>query len=128
MNNINEIIENFNTVSLELADQIVQIYPDSLFANNTYRMKSLVKLSKTKLIDQFVIHILIYKKYIDEKDDYIFTDNSILEAIKDSKLLTTLMSDIQTLWVNLNNTNKQKIFEYMQVQCYYANEYVIYIT
>jgi len=125
---MNEIIENFNTISLELADQIVQISPESLVANNTYRMKSLVKLSKTKLIDQFVIHILIYKKYIDEKDEYIFTNDSILEAIKDSKLLTTFMSDIQILWVHLNNENKQKIFEYMQVLCYYANEYVIYIT
>jgi len=126
--NMNDIIDNFNVVSLELIDQIVKIYPDSLIANNTYRAKSLIKISKTKLIDQFVLYVLIYKHYFDNKDDYVFTDISVFETVKDSKLLTTILSDIRTLWVKLNKTNKEKIFEYMQVLCYYASEYVILLT
>ena len=48
MSEISEIVDNFNTVTLELLNQIVKIYPESLVANNTYRAKTMMKISKTK--------------------------------------------------------------------------------
>ena len=124
MSDINELAKNFNSVVIDFTEQLVKLNPSSIVINNVNRAKMAMKVSKIKLLDQFVLHILEHKEYFDNKDDYIFLNISF----PNSKIITAMIKDVRSLWNTISDDNKDRIFEYFQVLCYYSREYVLLLT
>jgi len=124
MSDINELAKNFNSVVTDFTEQLVKLNPSSIVINNVNKAKMAMKVSKIKLLDQFVLHVLEHKEYFDNKDDYIFLNISF----PNSKIITAMIKDVRSLWNTISDDNKDRIFEYFQVLCYYSREYVLLLT
>lgn len=128
--NKEQLVTDFNNVSIEFIKQLSLICPDSVITSNAGLVEKVLNnpTSKNVVIDQFALNVLDYKKNIDNFDEDFFISNSFDKHINDNQVLMQLMSDLKNMWLTLNSQNKKSIFEYLQVLCYYANEYLLLIT
>lgn len=126
--NINENINDFNSVTKQFMEELSLICPNSIITSNIDLIDKILQKHKTAIIDQFALHILDYKDQLDNKNEDFFISNTFSDKTQDNKTLIGLILELKTIWKSLSDNNKNKIFEYLQVLCYYAREYVLYIT
>ena len=125
-----EYIESFNKVAIDFIKQLAIICPNSVVTSNSDVFEELLlnKKSQTAVIDQFSLHLLDYKHQIDNNDEKFFVKNNFENETKGNETLINLMLQLKSIWMTLSATNKKRVFEYMQVLCYYSREYVLSIT
>lgn len=128
MNKTLQHVEDFNNVALQFIDQLTLICPNSIITNNTDLFKEIINKKKTTVIDQFALNLYDYKSQIDKCDEDFFLTNDFSDKTNNDKTLIGLMLELKGIWKKLNTLNKQKIFEYLQVLCYYTQEYILCIT
>lgn len=135
---MDEIIENFNNVAMQLLEELRKIIPHSLILNNADLLKNLIEKenSKSVIIDNFVLHVLKYKDEIDNNNEDFFIKNDFKDIQKTSKTpgIIHIINEIKNLWKDIGNgdeelakQNRQNIFDYFKVLCFYAEQYFLEI-
>jgi len=137
---LQEIVSSFNTTALEFVSQLKKICPHSLIANNVDALESIMnnKASERKVLDQYALHVLKYKGQIDSYDEDFFMNNDFtaeasnalgeLDKKPNVGSITTLICELKDMWKTVESDNKRKVFDYLRVLSYYAQEYVLLIT
>lgn len=118
-------------------------------ATYKYFADKFIKFHPDKVITQFIIHILPYKNEIDKGNEEFFLKDLVGDSgekkigeyvdndtIKNTNIfsgnnINDFYSDIsgieifkfKEIWEYLSQNNKECIKEYMQLLCYYADEY-----
>lgn len=115
-------INEFNDVLLELSCQLSGLFPNSIISNNLQNLKHVIGISKEKLIESFVIHVLPYKQQIDNGDHYFFINKSFDDIVDNSSDLI-YVTEMKKIWHLLDDTNKKVVQEYMKLLCSYALKY-----
>ncbi len=114
--NFNLCIKDFLSDILIISD-ISKLKALSNKINNLLRINICTKL----LITKFIENIVPLNEYIRNQDSSIF--KMLIE--KDNKgELTEIMLELHLIWSKLNNNNKRKIFEYLLVLNFYAEEQI----
>lgn len=128
--NINEIVTNFNGVAIDFMNQLKNVCPHSIIANNIDAIESLMTMKghERKIIDQFTYYVLKYKDKIDSYDESFFISCSFHNEANGSASITMLINELKEIWLKINKDDKKKIFDYLRVLCYYSQEYVLKIT
>ena len=136
---MDKIIDDFNDVLMTFIKELKKICPHSLITNNADVVEGIINSASTKKmpIEQFVLNVLEYKNQIDEYNESFFLSREFkMKAdltIKDSKYIKTsgfmnILGDVESIWTTLSDDNKKNIFDYMQVLCYYAQEFFLMVT
>lgn len=119
-----DIVNDFNSLVLELASQISQVCPTSFIANNLNILQHIVKTKPKKVIDIFVEHVLKYKPQIDEGDETFFMNNTYSSDIGSDNDLSSKVFEFKTIWKQLSRDNKDIVIKYMQYMCHLALSYI----
>lgn len=135
---MDEIIDNFNSVAMQLLEELRKIIPHSLILNNADLLKNIVQKEESKnvIIDNFLLHVLKFKDEIDNNNEDFFIKNDFQDVQKKTKTpgIIHIINEIKNLWKDIGNgdeklaeQNKQNIFDYFKVLCFYAEQYFIEI-
>lgn len=125
-----EIIDNFNNIAIEFINQLKIVCPHSVIANNVDAIEMLInnQATKSKIIDQFTFYVLKYKDKIDEHNEDFFLHETFETESSGNSSIIMLISEIKEAWKNLCNDDKNKIFDYLRVMCFYSQEYLLITT
>ena len=122
MNTVSDdYIRNFNKSVNEFLDDLIKLVNDKLFNKFYKKIKKLLKsnINTNILINKFIINILPYDRYINERNHLLFQ-----EVIKNEKDNIVIMIDkINNVWSKLIDSDKKNIFDYLLVLSYYSKEY-----
>lgn len=121
---INELRVEFNDELLNLVHHIGKLAPKSLVANNIDLVEDTIKKYPSKVIDQFVIHVLKYKENVDNYDEDFFMNNEFSEATGNDNIVEKIFQ-FKGLWKNITDVDKAGIFGLMQTLCAIAQEYFV---
>lgn len=117
-------VSDFNTLLLDLVDQIIILFPKSILAGNKDVIEMIMEKNNKKIIDYFVMYILKYKKQIDSGDESFFLENTFSEDItsackeadkRDTNDIFKKAFEFKTMWKTINKENKKVIIQYMQM-------------
>lgn len=116
-----KICKNFNLCIKDFLKDILQITNIIKLKNLASKINRLlsVNICSTILITKFIENIVPLNDYIKNQDSTLF---NILIKKEGKGELSELMSELNKIWNNLNNNNKRKIFEYLLVLNFYAEE------
>lgn len=116
-----KICKNFNLCIKDFLKDILQITNITKLKNLASKINRLlsVNICSTILITKFIENIVPLNDYIKNQDSNLF---NILIKKEGKGELAELMSELNKIWNNLNNNNKRKIFEYLLVLNFYAEE------
>lgn len=116
-----KICKNFNLCIKDFLKDILQITNITKLKNLASKINRLlsVNICSTILITKFIENIVPLNDYIKNQDSNLF---NILIKKEGKGELSELMSELNKIWNNLNNNNKRKIFEYLLVLNFYAEE------
>lgn len=119
------IINDFNEMMFDLANQLSMACPSSFIANNLDILKRIINSHPKKIIDIFVLYILKYKQRIDDGDDDFFINNDFSSEINDigENDLVGKVFEFKTMWKQLTHTNRVAVKNYMQCLCQLSLEY-----
>ena len=124
MNNLNEIVTEFNNESINFAMTMKQICPESLIANNIEYLQNIINNNKTYAISQFTIYVLKYKPQIDSFNEKFFLEGDFSGDVKNKQGFISKIFELKNVWKTLSASNKKGIFLIMQVLCYYSQQYL----
>lgn len=135
---VSEFNEAFETVVCEIAD----IRPNSPLAMNLNIIKSIIGEDNTKhyiddynnyknarpntlIIDYFVLYVLEFKDKIDAGDESFFLNNNTFnEKVNEiNKTNFDVIGVIKNEWSELNNENRQIVFDFLRYLCNLALDY-----
>jgi hypothetical protein len=128
MTEIQQLISDFNEESINFANQLTEVCPDSIISGNVGYLQQLIKKNPKYIIDQFTLYVLKYKKQIDSEDNDFFLKNEFAKDSSDKKNVIGKMFELKDIWTKLSNDNKKGIFTIMQILCYYSEQYYIKIV
>jgi hypothetical protein len=119
-----QIIQDFNNMIIDLANQLTQLCPNSIIANNINNITDIIKRYPKKVIDLFVIYVLKYKQQIDSGDENFFMNKTYDDDLKDHNHLINKIFEFKNIWSQLNKQNRLVVQQYMQYLCQLALEYI----
>lgn len=126
---MDELIKNFNDIALQMLGELKKIMPHSILLQNADLLKAFTQneSNKTVIIDGFVVHVLKYKDQIDSNDENFFLAHDFNDEVQNSKnsSIVKIINEVKSMWKELSDENKQSIFGYLQVLCFYSQEYFI---
>ncbi len=114
---MNNIIKEFNEISLDFLSQTAPLVGNSYF----YKFKLMTKVNCLFAIDLFIQKVLPYKQQIMSKDETYF--------INKSTDMTDYMDDIigiKQIYHTLDEKSKENIWEILLALVYLAEERYIY--
>ena len=121
MEDIAELVLQFNTYLTMLVNDIVIIAPDSMLAKHqTYVIKFIENpRNKELFIREYIKYVIEdYQEHINNKNETIFIQlldqnggNTIDNNIKNNKMFQMCLKEIKKYWPNLNDQEKDNIFE-----------------
>ena len=116
-----QICKNFNLCIKDFLKDILKITNITKLKNLASKINRLlsVNICSTILITKFIENIVPLNDYIKNQDSNLF---NILIKKEGKGELSELMSELNKIWNNFNNNNKRKIFEYLLVLNFYAEE------
>lgn len=125
---MDEIVDNFNDVAIQMLTELKKIIPHSLILENVDLIENITKKKKTFLIDNFVMYVLQYKDEINSENEDFFLKHEFTESSTSDGIIK-MINEIKDMWKGLGNDkeNKKNIFGYFQVLCYYSEKYFIII-
>jgi hypothetical protein len=128
---INQIVNDFNSTLLDLVQNISDVCPDTIIADNKTIIKNtlLKGKNKRKAIDTFVAKVLIYKPQIDSGNEDFFLNKSYdsdLKGVDTGNNISGKIFEFKSIWKNLKRENKDFVIQYMQILCLLAQRICIY--
>lgn len=119
---MDDIINDFNNVTMQFLTELKKLIPGSMILNNLDLIESITKNKQQKkiIIDGFVIYILKYKEQIDNEDEDFFLTTDYTEAQGE---FVKIINEVKRLWKDISVDNRKNIFGYFKVLVYYAQEY-----
>lgn len=130
---LDEIVGDFHTLLFDLLQEFYKISPNSIVANNRDKVeKVLITYSKSsdpgkryKIIDIFVLKVLIFKPEIDRGDDSFFLRRTYEEEAEGDVFIMNVINEIKKVWSVMNSQNKENILQYLQLLCELAQNYFL---
>ena len=93
-------------------------------------IKILVKINPKKVLTIFANNTKLYKEQILEKNEDFFLKNDYSEVINNTKKtdisddeINDIIKKIQGYWIELEKTNKEKIWDYMLLLVNLSDKY-----
>jgi len=120
----NQIVQDFNVMLIELANQITKLCPQSIIANNLNNIIDVTQRYPLKIMEIFVIYVLKYKPQIDSGDENFFMNKSYDDDLKENNQMVSKIFEFKTIWVQLNKSNRLIVQQYMQYLCQLALTYI----
>ena len=127
--NKEEVIRDFNSTLLDFLEAFASLCPTSIAATNTDLIKHVIeKPGKEHIpIDQFTYYVLKYKPQIDANNESFFVNNTYEEEAKEVQGLLMVVNELKGIWKGLQEENKKRVFEYMQVLCFFSEQYFLLV-
>jgi hypothetical protein len=125
------VLGAFNNVLLNFIDDCILVFPeDRDFKVYKASIKILVKINPKKVLTIFANNTQIYKSQILEKNEDFFLKNDYSEVINNTKKtdisddeINEIIKKIQGYWIELEKTNKEKIWDYMLLLLNLSDKY-----
>lgn len=116
-----KICKNFNLCIKDFLKDILLITNITKLKNLALKINRLLSINicSTILITKFIENIVPLNEHIKNQDSNLFT---ILIEKEEKGELSELMLELNKIWSDLNSNNKRKIFEYLLVLNFYAEE------
>lgn len=116
-----KICKNFNLCIRDFLKDILQITNITKLKNLASKINRLltINMCSTILITKFIENIVPLNEHIKNQDSNLFR---ILIEKEEKGELSELMLELNKIWDTLNSNNKRKIFEYLLVLNFYAEE------
>jgi hypothetical protein len=124
-NNLEQLLTDFNTLLLDLIQNIADVCPDSIVCIHKKTIERELKRyeNRTKFIDGFVGRVLQYKSKIDEGDETFFMHKSYDDDVTPD--LSHQVFEFKSIWSKLKKENKEFVIQYMQLLCELAQKYFV---
>lgn len=103
----------FNTLSVKFNEELITVFPNDLdfkVCLNTITLMN--KTNKKKLFELVSPQLVLYNKYIREKDERFFLEKNEQEYTRE-KNDVVIISKLKKYWTTLSENNKEKIWEYV---------------
>ena len=103
----------FNTLSVKFNEELIIVFPNDLdfkVCLNTITLMN--KTNKKKLFELVSPQLVLYNKYIKEKDERFFLEKNEEDYTRE-KNDVVIISKLKKYWTSLSENNKEKIWEYI---------------
>ena len=125
------VLGAFNNVLINFIDDCILVFPeDRDFKVYKASIKILVKINPKKVLTIFANNTKLYKEQILEKNEDFFLKNDYSEVINNTKKtdisddeINDIIKKIQGYWIELEKTNKEKIWDYMLLLVNLSDKY-----
>ena len=113
------ILGAFNNILSDFIDDCILVFPeDRDFKVYKKGVDLLVKVNPKKVLTVFTEYTTIYKENILVKDEVFFLDNNYTDLVSSNSKYSesdvfNIINKIKGYWVELNDNNKTKIWDYM---------------
>lgn len=118
-----ELVTLFNDFLYDLLKQlhgIVKSDEDIKYYFNMF--KDLVKMQRTLVIDQFVIHVLEYYDQIKNKNEEFFMNEDVSKKNLGDNVISKVFK-FKKLFQQLTKKEKEMLFYYLNILCYISARY-----
>jgi len=124
---VDTIVDDFNNIAIDFINVLKSLCKNSMILDNTGIIIESInnKTTRTAVIDQFLIHVLRYKPQIDENDESFFMDESFQQSLGQKQGVGMIIGELKAIWNKLNDENRNRIFDYMKVLCFYSQNYFL---
>ena len=127
MENIEEILKDFNSLLLDLIQNVADVCPNSVVG---IHQKPIVREitrpdNKVKFVELFVARILQYKNQIDSGNDDFFLRKSYDSDVEQDFMQQVF--EFKSIWHEFKRENKDLVIQYMQLLCELAQKYFIIV-
>ena len=111
------ILTAFNNIVIDFVDDCISVFPsDNDFKTYKNALILLKKYNPRKIIDTFKEYLKIYREPLESKNEQFFLDNSFKEVEKyNNEEIFQVINRIKKYWKNLNDVNKNKIWDYIDI-------------
>jgi len=115
------ITDNFNKTLITLLEQLFQITNEKKFRKYHILITNMLEddNQKNKLIEQFIVNVLVHKDGIMKKDETVFTNINI----SSESHYTNDIYNLRDIFVILSVENKNIVFDYLITLTHYAEKY-----
>lgn len=127
MDNLEQILKDFNNLLLDLIYNIADVCPDSVVAIHRKTIEREIKRldNKTKFIELFVGKVLQYKDKIDAGDESFFMHKTYDHDVSENFIHQVF--EFKNIWTKFKKENKLLVIQYMQLLCELAQKYFFII-
>ena len=118
-----EIVDEFNTTCNMFLDLLYSFTRDSDLSFYKKAMNQMIQGNINKIIEQFIIHCLIYNDQIQEKNYNFFMNVEVKDKVNDKQSLLNIIK-IKDLIQKFDEDQVNIIFDYLQLLCNFSIEYL----
>ena len=120
-----QICKNFNLCIKDFLNEILKISKLKGLLSLSVKINTLFKKNTCSniIINTFIEYILPDENLIMEQDRRLFT-NLINKERNNNGEFIELMLELNSIWDNMSENNKEKVFEYLLVLNFYAKEHI----
>lgn len=120
-----QICKNFNLCIKDFLNEILKISKLKGLLSLSVKINTLFKINicSNIIINTFIEYILPDENLIMEQDRRLFT-NLINKERNNNGEFIELMLELNSIWDNMSENNKEKVFEYLLVLNFYAKEHI----
>lgn len=109
-------INTFNNNIILFLEQLYNITQNKLFIEKNDMCKTILKFNKKYIINLFIQYIVPYEKYITNRNILILNELQKLELFQNISL--------NNLWINLEETNKNICWSYLDTFIILSKNYL----
>jgi hypothetical protein len=120
-----QICKNFNLCIKDFLNEILKISKLKGLLSLSVKINTLFKINicSNIIINTFIEYILPDENLIMEQDRRLFT-NLINKERNNNGEFVELMLELNSIWDDMSENNKEKVFEYLLVLNFYAKEHI----
>ena len=121
---LEDTIKYFNSTMLALVVNVAEVCPMSQPAQNLKKIKKAFNTlgNRSTFLDVFVDKLLTFKDRIDKRDDTFFLEKHFQNEHED---ILEFIAEINILWPTLIETNKNIVWDHLDILYMLAQEYII---
>ena len=120
---MSNIVDEFNTTCGMFLDLMYSFTNNSDISFYKKAMAQMTIADKNKVIEQFIIHCLIYNEQIKNKDIEFFKSINLEDRVKKQQSLLNIIN-MKNLVVSFDQDQLDMMFEYLQLLCNFSSEYL----
>lgn len=115
---LNILEKNFNSYSIDLSNLLVNLSSSKNFLIYQKTINMIINKNPKKLIETFIIKVLIYEEYIMNENDKFFLGELEKSSKNDDDLF-----EFKSIWLSINISQQNQIKSYMKLLCQIARKY-----
>lgn len=117
------IVDEFNTTCIMFLDLMYSFTNNSDISFYKKAMTQMIIAEKNTVIEQFIIHCLIYNQQIMNKDIDFFKNINLEDKVKKQQSLLNIIN-MKNLVVSFDSDQIDMMFQYLQLLCNFSTEYL----